>query len=86
MELLKFYIASFMLYALYFDYRSQPTLLLRYIHTGCPKCKRTNDFPITPEILVRVNFQKYLLEDHYLTFFVSKFQRSSSKGLEMAGS
>ena len=52
--------------------------------TGCPKCKRTNDFPITPEILVRVNFQKYPLEDHYLTFFVSKSQRSSSKGLEMA--
>jgi hypothetical protein len=36
------------------------TKLRNNITTGCPKCKRTNDFPITPKTLFRINFQKKL--------------------------
>jgi hypothetical protein len=29
--------------------------------TGCPKCKWINDFPVTPKIIVRMNFKKKAL-------------------------
>jgi hypothetical protein len=57
-----------------------------FYSTGCLKCKRMNDIPITPKILVRINFQRYPLKEHYVMFFVSNFQRSGSNSSEMATS